>query len=50
MTEKPKEEDTQQEQKPFRISKEAEYHKPPDRDDSPPPPMPHSDEEDNEEN
>lgn len=45
MTEKPKEKDAQQERKPLKIFKEAEYHKPPDRDDNPPPPMPHSDEE-----
>ena len=49
MTEKPKEEDAQKEEKPIKIYKAAEYHKPPDRDDNPPPPMPDSDEEDSEE-
>ncbi len=49
MTEKPKEKDARQEKKPLEIFKEAEYHKPPDRDDNPPPPMPHSDEGDSEE-
>lgn len=49
MTEKPKEGDAGKEEKPFKIFKEAEYHKPPDRDDDPPPPMPRSDEEDGKE-
>ena len=43
--EEPREKD---EEKPFKIFKEAEYHKPPDRDDNPPPPMPRSDQEDDE--
>lgn len=28
------------EEKPIKIFKEAEFHKPPDREDTPPPPMP----------
>jgi len=50
MSEEPEKEEKQEkeEEKPFKIYKEAEYHKPPDRDDNPPSPMPRSDEESDE--
>lgn len=40
------EEPEKEEEKPLKKFKEAEYHKPPDRDDNPPPPTPSPDQKD----